>query len=117
MKIDIEALVADLQPVRPVEPRGGILLTLAAAGVAAAIVAAWLGLRPDIVAGKPHPMVMMREGMLLVLGFASLAAAPSFAGFGHRLDAAPTAAPSDASISTYKYFHFIYFFNIFFHVV
>ena len=74
MKIDIEALVADLQPVRPVEPRGGILLTLAAAGVAAAIVAAWLGLRPDIVAGKPHPMVMMREGMLLVLGFASLAA-------------------------------------------
>ncbi len=73
MKIDIEALVADLQPVRPVEPRGGMLLTLAAAAVAAAIVAAWLGLRPDIVAGKPHPMVMMREGMLLVLGFASLA--------------------------------------------
>ena len=74
MKIDIEALVADLQPVRPVEPRGGMMLTLAAAAVAAAIVAAWLGLRPDIVAGKPHPMVMMREGMLLVLGFASLAA-------------------------------------------
>lgn len=74
MKTDIDALVADLQPVRPVAPRGGLLIALAAAGVAAAIVAAWMGVRPDIVAGQPHPMVMMREGMLLVLGFASLAA-------------------------------------------
>lgn len=74
MTIDIETLVADLRPVRPVQPRGGALLALAAAGVAAAIVAAWLGVRPDIVAGRPHPVVMMREGMLLVLGFAALAA-------------------------------------------
>ena len=74
MKTDIDTLVADLQPVRPVEPRGGALLAIAAAAVAAAVVIAWQGLRPDIVAGNPHPMVMMREGMLLVLGFASLAA-------------------------------------------
>ncbi len=74
MTIDIETLVADLQPVRPVEPRGGAMLALATAAVAAAIVAASFGLRPDIVAGSPHPIVMMREGMLLVLGFASLAA-------------------------------------------
>lgn len=74
MTIDIETLVADLQPVRPVAPRAGALLAVVAAAVAAAIVAAWLGLRPDIVAGNPHPVVMMREGMLLVLGFAALAA-------------------------------------------
>lgn len=74
MKIDIEALVADLQPVRPVKPNGGVLLVLAVAGVLVAIVIAMLGVRPDIVAGKPHPVVMMREGMFLVLGFASLAA-------------------------------------------
>ena len=74
MTIDIETLVADLQPVRPMEPRGGAMLALAATAIAAAVVIAWQGLRPDIVAGHPHPMVMMREGMLLVLGFAALAA-------------------------------------------
>lgn len=74
MKVDIEALVADLQPVRPVKPNGGILLVMAAAGVVVAIVVAMLGVRPDVVAGQPHPMVMMREGMMLVLGFASLVA-------------------------------------------
>ncbi len=74
MKVDIEALVADLQPVRPVKPNGGILLVLATAGVVVAIVVAMLGVRPDVVAGKPHPMVMMREGMMLVLGFATLVA-------------------------------------------
>ena len=74
MTIDIETLVADLQPVRPVDPRGGALLAVAAFAVTGAVVAAFFGLRPDIVAGDPHPMVMMREGMLLILGFASLAA-------------------------------------------
>ncbi len=74
MTIDIETLVADLEPVRPVSPRGGVLITLVAAAVVVAIVAALFGLRPDVVAGDPHPVVMMREGMLLLLGFASLAA-------------------------------------------
>ena len=74
MTIDIETLVADLQPVRPVSPRGGVLIALVAAAVVIAVVAATLGLRPDVVAGDPHPVVMMREGMLLLLGFASLAA-------------------------------------------
>jgi hypothetical protein len=74
MTIDIETLVTDLEPVRPVAPRAGVLLAVIAAAVATAIIAAWLGLRPDIVAGNPHPVVMMREGMLLVLGFAALAA-------------------------------------------
>ncbi len=74
MTIDIETLVTDLEPVRPVAPRAGVLLAVIAAAVVTAIIAAWLGLRPDIVAGNPHPVVMMREGMLLVLGFAALAA-------------------------------------------
>jgi hypothetical protein len=74
MTIDIETLVADLQPVRPVSPRGGVLIALFAAAVVVAIIAAAFGLRTDVVAGNPHPMVMLREGMLLLLGFASLAA-------------------------------------------
>lgn len=74
MKTDIDALVADLQPVRPVKPHGGVLIALAVAGVVVAIVIAMLGVRPDIAAGTPHPVVMMREGMFLVLGFAALAA-------------------------------------------
>ena len=74
MTIDIETLVADLEPVRPVSPRGGVLITLVAAAVVVAIVAALFGLRPDVVAGDPHPVVMMREGMLLLLGFASVVA-------------------------------------------
>jgi hypothetical protein len=67
----IEALVADLQPVRPVRSRNGIgLLLLAAALVSVA--AAWrYGLRPDIVAGAPHPMVVLRLGTLLLLGLAT----------------------------------------------
>ncbi len=55
MTIDIETLVADLEPVRPVSPRGGVLITLVAAAVVVAIVAALFGLRPDVVAGDPHP--------------------------------------------------------------
>ncbi|WP_219895301.1 NrsF family protein [Aquisediminimonas profunda] len=74
MTIDIDTLVADLQPVRPVSPRGGVLIALVAAAVVVAIVSAAFGLRADVVAGNPHPMVMLREGMLLLLGFASLAA-------------------------------------------
>lgn len=74
MKVDIEALIADLQPVRPVNPSGGILLVMATVVVVVAVIVAMLGMRPDVVAGKPHPMVMMREGMMLVLGFAALAA-------------------------------------------
>ena len=74
MTIDIETLVTDLEPVRPVAPRAGVLLAVIAAAVVTAIIAAGLGLRPDIVAGNPQPVVMMREGMLHVLGFAALAA-------------------------------------------
>lgn len=74
MTIDIETLVADLKPVRPVSPRGGALIAFVGAAVVVGVVAATLGFRPDVVSGDPHPVVMMREGMLLLLGFASLAA-------------------------------------------
>lgn len=71
---DIDALVADLQPVQPVEPRRGVALVLAATTVC--VVAVWLksGLRVDIAAGNPAPIVLIRSGTLLLLGFAALAA-------------------------------------------
>lgn len=67
----IEALVADLQPVRPVQSRNGIGLLLLAATLVS-VAAAWrYGLRPDIIAGAPHPMVVLRLGTLLLLGLAT----------------------------------------------
>lgn len=74
MEKDIEALVADLRPVRPIRSGNGAAVALAMAGVAVAIVIATVGVRPDVADMRPHPIVMLREGTLLLLGFASLAA-------------------------------------------
>lgn len=74
MKADIDSLVADLKPVRPIRPATGTALAVAATLLAVAIVALVLGFRPDIMRLRPLPIVMLREGMLLILGFASLGA-------------------------------------------
>jgi hypothetical protein len=67
----IEALVADLRPVRLVRSRNGIGLLLMAA-ILVSLAAAWrYGLRADIIAGAPHPMVVLRLGTLLLLGLAT----------------------------------------------
>jgi hypothetical protein len=67
----IDALIAGLRPVTPVRPRNGIGLMLAA-GALVSVVAAWrYGLRADITAGAPHPMVVLRLGTLLLLGLAT----------------------------------------------
>ncbi len=70
----IDALVGDLAPVKPLRPRQAIAGVAVTVAVAVAVVAAHYGLRPDILAGKPDPMVLLREGMLLILGGAALAA-------------------------------------------
>jgi hypothetical protein len=70
--LTIEALVGDLTPVHRVSPRLGLgivaLMTLASVlGIAATY-----GLRPDILAGNVQPIIMVRGGLLLLLGLASL---------------------------------------------
>ncbi len=67
----IEALIADLQPVRPVRSRDGIGLLLVAAVLVSGVAAWRYGLRPDIVAGAPNPMVVLRLGTLALLGLAT----------------------------------------------
>lgn len=74
MERDIDTLVADLRPVRPIRSEGGTAVALGMAGLAVVIVAATVGVRPDVADMRPHPIVMLREGTLLILGFASLAA-------------------------------------------
>jgi hypothetical protein len=70
----IEELVADLRPIKRVKPQRGAALVIAA--VSSTVVGIWMtaGLRTDIMAGAPHPIVMLRGGMLLLLGFATLSA-------------------------------------------
>ncbi|NIJ22762.1 NrsF family protein [Sphingomonas japonica] len=70
----IDALVADCSPVRPIAPRHGIALVLAAMAGTIAAVAALFGLRGDVTELRPPEMVMMRSGALLLLGAAALAA-------------------------------------------
>ncbi len=74
MMTDIEALVADLRPVRRVEPRHGLAVVLVATAVVVGVVWLVFGLRADILAGTPHPMVLLRAGTLLLLGIAALVA-------------------------------------------
>jgi hypothetical protein len=70
----IDALVENLKPAPLLRPRQAVLGVVGVLAVAVAVVAVQYGLRPDIMAGQPHPMVMIREGMLLLLGGATLGA-------------------------------------------
>lgn len=71
---DIDALVADLRPIRRFRPAHGIGLALAATAMAVLAVAAMTGLRDDVIALTPDPMVVLRAGALLLLGVPTLAA-------------------------------------------
>jgi hypothetical protein len=70
----IDALVADLVPVRRVRPAAAIAGVAAVVIVAVGVIALQFGLRADVMAARPHPMIMIREGMLLLLGGATLGA-------------------------------------------
>jgi hypothetical protein len=67
----IDALVEDLQPVRRVKPRDNLLLVVGATLIASFIVAMTTGVRADVMAGNPHPIVIIRAGLLLLLGLAT----------------------------------------------
>lgn len=70
----IDQLVSDLQPVRQIRPQQAWALAVGATIVAVAAVAGLFGLRDDVMAGHPAGMVLVRSGMLLVLGCAALTA-------------------------------------------
>ena len=71
----IDDLVDQLQPVqrmRAGQAWGGIGLALI---FAIGLVWAFIGLRDDVLLGQPHPMVLFRVGVLLLLGVAAAMAA------------------------------------------
>jgi hypothetical protein len=72
---DIDGLAASLTPVRRVRARDGMLTALGAAVLTSLVVVLHYGLRTDLAAGEPHPMVMLRGGMLALLGIATTIAA------------------------------------------
>jgi hypothetical protein len=71
---NIESLVADLVPVRALRRRDAIGSIVAATAVASVAVIAVFGIRPDIMAGNPHPIVILRAGLLILLGLATVGA-------------------------------------------
>ena len=78
-QLDIAALVDDLVPVRAVKRRDSLLLAAGATLVASLIVTVTFGPREDILAGNPHPIVIIRAGLLLLLGLATTLAMASAA--------------------------------------
>jgi hypothetical protein len=67
----IDQLATELTPVKPIRPRNGVALALVAAFVAALGVIAVFGVRSDILAGTPDPIVLIRAMLLVLLGLAT----------------------------------------------
>lgn len=84
----IDALVADLAPVRRVTPRTGVLVVLGGVLLELAVTVPIFGLRPDVAAFQPREIVLLRSGALLLMGMAAAWAviAASSPGVGTRRD-------------------------------
>lgn len=67
----LDALAADLRPVRPMRFAEGMALVGAAGAVTMFMVAGGLGWRADIVAGQFHALWLFANGLFLVLGLAT----------------------------------------------
>jgi hypothetical protein len=76
---DIAALVDDLEPVRPVSKRIPLALSAVIMVVATALIVWFQGMRPDVLAGHPDEMFLIRSGVLLLLGGATAHAVTSMA--------------------------------------
>lgn len=72
--INIEALVEDLRPIKPVQSRTAFAIAIAATAALGVTVSLVFGLRADIAAMNPAPIVLLRGITLLFLGFATLQA-------------------------------------------
>ncbi|WP_448660408.1 NrsF family protein [Sphingomonas sp. CJ99] len=72
--LNIDRLVDGLTPVRRVRPGQGMMLGLALAATVAVAIVLWAGIRADIAAMRPLPIVVLRSGTLMLLGLATLKA-------------------------------------------
>jgi hypothetical protein len=70
----IDNLVDDLEPVVPFRPVLALVIAATTMVFAATIVSYFFGLRPDIAAGHPLQIVLIRSVTLLLLGAAALQA-------------------------------------------
>lgn len=67
----IAGLVADLQPVKPLKLRGGLVLALSAMLISVLVIVFGIGVRPDILAGQLDPIFLLSSGLILLLAVAS----------------------------------------------
>lgn len=67
-KYDIAALVEDLEPVRSLSPRRPLIAAAAITAAVLSVIAITKGVRPDVLAGRPDAMFLIRSGILLLLG-------------------------------------------------
>lgn len=67
----IESLAAELKPVRALRFREGMALVLAAVVLTVMLVARFVGLRDDVMAGEPAPLFLISNGLFLMLGLAA----------------------------------------------
>jgi hypothetical protein len=65
---NLDAMIAELEPVQPLRMLRAITAVLAIAIAAAAVIVAVKGARIDVVALDPNPMFLLRAGLLLLLG-------------------------------------------------
>ena len=70
----VDRLVADLTPVEPMDNRATVVVLISLLAAAAALLLAWLGPRPDLLALQLHPMFLLRSGTLAALAVVSVAA-------------------------------------------
>jgi hypothetical protein len=68
---NLDQLISDLRPVRRLKSWHAMVLTLVATLIAASLVIGVYGLRADLARGEVHPMVLLRSGMLLLMGVAT----------------------------------------------
>lgn len=69
--VDIDQLVAELEPVRPLRARAGMAVVTVAVLAMIALTAPVFGLRPDVARLAPRDIVLLRSGALLLAGFAA----------------------------------------------
>ena len=65
---DLDAMVAELEPVQPLRVSRAIASVLTIATAAAVLIVSVKGARTDVVALDPNPMFLLRAGLLLLLG-------------------------------------------------
>lgn len=75
----IDDLVNDLTPVKPMNVNKGLALPMLMVAAFTALFISQLGLRTDLAAGAPQPLIVMRGGILLLLGLATAHAVVSMA--------------------------------------